>query len=353
MAFSVASGYTNLPNGVFSPTVFSKKAQLAFRKKSVVQGITGSEYFGEIANFGDTVRILKEPEIVVNPYARGTQITPQDLDDVDFQLTIDQANYFAFKMDDIEVQQAHHNWMELATNRAAYRMGDEYDSNVLGYIAGYQKDRTTGVWTARTTYPGTLANTDAGTDEWLDSMTLWRDGFVSGGATTDSIAVGVSGTYDVTPLQVLNRMARLLDENNVDKDGRWVVIDPVFKELLLDENSKFINNDYAANQNAGGKLLNGQVTGEKIRGFRVYESNNLPYIGTGPGTADTNGSASNYGIIVAGHDSAVATAQQIDKTEKYRDPNSFADIVRGMNLYGRKILRPEALARAVYNSNVG
>jgi len=121
----------------------------------------------------------------------------------------------------------------------------------------------------------------------------------------------------------------------------------------MDENSKFINNDYAASQNAGGKLNNGQVSGEKIRGFRVYESMNLPYIGTGPGTADVNGSATDYGIIVAGHDSAVATAQQIDKTEKYRDPNSFADIVRGMNLYGRKILRSEALVRAVWNSNVG
>jgi hypothetical protein len=55
-------------------------------------------------------------------------------------------------------------------------------------------------------------------------------------------------------------------------------------------------------------------------------------------------------VLVARHDSAVATAEQISKTETYRDPDSFADIVRGMHLYGRKILRPEALVTAKYNA---
>ena len=78
-------------------------------------------------------------------------------------------------------------------------------------------------------------------------------------------------------------------------------------------------------------------------------SNNLPAVGTGPGTSGSAKQNSNYGVIVAGHDSAVATAEQINKTETYRDPDSFADIVRGMHLYGRKILRPEALVNARYN----
>jgi hypothetical protein len=348
MAFTRAANYNNLPNGNFSPTIFSKKAQLAFRKKAVAQDITNSDYFGEIANFGDIVRIMKEPEIVVNSYARGTQITPQDLTDTDFQLTVDQANYFAFKMDDIELQQAHHNWMDLATNRAAYKMADQMDQNVLGYISGYGYSASTGLWTVNTTTSGTVANTSAGTDEWLSTNKLTRATFVSGGSSSESIAVGVSGTFDATPLAILNRFNRLMDVNNVDKDGRWVVIDPVFAEILMDENSKFINNDY----NPGSdQLTNGKLVDMKIRGFRVYLSNNLPYVGTGPGTADNNGSSSHYGIIVAGHDSAVATAQQIDKTETYRDPFSFADVCRGMNLYGRKILRPETLFRAWYNIN--
>lgn len=62
MAFPSAAGHGNLPNGVFSPVIYSKKAQLAFRKSSVVQAITNSEYFGEIASFGDSVKIMKEPK---------------------------------------------------------------------------------------------------------------------------------------------------------------------------------------------------------------------------------------------------------------------------------------------------
>lgn len=99
MAFAKAAGYNNLPNGVFSPTLYSKKVQKAFRKSSVVEDITNTDYMGEIANFGDSVRIIKEPEITINSYARGTQITPQDIEDEDFSLTVDRAQYWAFKVD--------------------------------------------------------------------------------------------------------------------------------------------------------------------------------------------------------------------------------------------------------------
>ena len=96
MAFATASGYGNLPNGNFSPVIYSKQVQLAFRKSAVAEAISNSDYFGEIANQGDTVRIIKEPEISVSAYARGTQVTAQDLDDEDFSLVVDKANYFAF-----------------------------------------------------------------------------------------------------------------------------------------------------------------------------------------------------------------------------------------------------------------
>ena len=143
---------------------------------------------------------------------------------------------------------------------------------------------------------------------------------------------------------LLNRMGRLLDQQNVDKEGRWVVIDPVMMEVLMDEDSRFLNADYGD----AGALRNGLVL-PKWNGFRVYVSNNLPSVGTGAGTATTSAQQANYGVVVAGHDSAIATAEQINKTESYRDPDSFADIVRGLHLYGRKILRPEAISVARYN----
>jgi hypothetical protein len=96
MAFESAAGYGNLPNGVFSPVIYSKKVQMAFRKSSVAQAITNSDYFGEIASFGDSVKIIREPEVTVKSYARGTQVTAQDLEDEDFTLVVDKANYFAF-----------------------------------------------------------------------------------------------------------------------------------------------------------------------------------------------------------------------------------------------------------------
>ena len=117
MAFASAPGWGNLPNGNWSPVIYSKQVQLAFRKSSVVEAITNNDYFGEIANVGDSVKIIKEPEIAVKNYARGTQVTAQDLDDSDFTLVVDKSAYFAFKVDDIESSQSHVNWMSLANDR--------------------------------------------------------------------------------------------------------------------------------------------------------------------------------------------------------------------------------------------
>lgn len=352
MAFQSAANWHNLPNGVFSPTIFSRKVQKAFRKSSVVEGITNSDYFGEISAFGDSVRIIKEPEILIRQYARGTSLQRQDLVDEDFSLIIDKANYFFFGIDDIEEKQSHVNWMDMATDRAGYKLRDTFDTEVLAYMAGFQVNYAldgSRSWTVNTTPNGTPSWATAGTDEWLASQKLTRADFVAAGATTDSIAVGLKGTYDATPLEILNRMNRKLNELNVDKEGRWVVVDPYFVEKLLDENSKLVDNDFGGTGQHGEGLYNGQLQANKIRGFKIYESNNLPQIGGGAGVIDTNGSATDYGVILAGIDSAVATASQLQKSEKFRDPDSFGDLVRGMQLYGRKILRPEGLIRAIYN----
>ena len=356
MAFSSASGYGNLPNGNFSSVIYSKKVQLAFRKNTVAGDITNSDYFGEIAAQGDTVKIIKEPEISVSSYARGTTITAQDLDDEDFSLVIDKSNYFAFKIDDIEEAHSHVNFMDLATNRAAYRLSDQYDQEVLGYLSGFKQSALHGnADTANTTVNGTKAVSTAGSDELLTSMKLRKDSFVnittsSAGDHSTPLAVRMPGataqaTATASPLQVVARMARLLDQQQVDTQGRWLVVDPVFMELLRDEDSRFMNADFGES----GGIRNG-LTLNNFHGFRFYVSSNLPQVGTGSGTSGSANQNSNFGVIVAGHDSAVATAEQINKTETYRDPDSFADIVRGMHLYGRKILRPEAIVTAKYNA---
>ncbi len=361
MAFKTAAGYGNLPNGNFSPVIYSKQVQLAFRKSSVVEDVTNNDYFGEIAQMGDSVKIIKEPEITVKEYARGAQIVPQDLDDEDFTLVIDKSNYFAFKIDDIEEAHSHVNFLQMASDRAGYRLRDQYDQEVLGYISGYKQsslntiagavnDAVNGTKAIGTASSGSSA--DGAGAEHLESMHLDETDFVaSGGAAGDAIPIvprlpGATSlsTTTASPLQVIARMARKLDQQFVDTQGRWLVLDPVYVEALKDEDSRLFNSDFG-----GSGLQNGLVI-NNLHGFRVYVSNNLPAVGTGPAVGSATAQGTNYGVIVGGHESAVATAQQINKTETYRDPDSFADIVRGMHLYGRKILRPEALISVRYQT---
>ena len=348
MAIGTAGGGFD---GNFSPIIYSKQAQIALRRSAVTNAITNNSYFGEIANQGDTVRIQKEPDVTVNALQRHTGISVEKLDDSDFSLTIDQANYFAFKMDDIEEQFANVDFTSLAADRAAYKMADAMDTDVLSYLSGHT---TAGAFI--TTSAGDKQTTETATGEYITANHLDATDFgnltISGTATAgDSVplaprlpgATALSATT-VSPLTVLARMARKMDQANVESRGRWVVLDPVFIEMLKDEDSRMLNGDFG-----GAGLQNGLVL-NNIHGFRVYQSNALPAAGTGAGTSGTTAQSTNYGVIVAGQDDAVASAEQINKVENYRDPDSFADILRGMHLYGRKILRPEALLTARYNA---
>ena len=353
MAIGLASGKSGF-DGNFSPIMYSKQAQIALRKASVISAITNNSYFGEIANQGDVVRIQKEPDVTVNALERKTAISIEDLDDQEFQLTIDKANYFAFKMDDIEDQFSHVDFVSLAADRAAYKMADAIDVDVLAYMTG-----TAASGQYSTAVSGTAQHPTSGelNGEFLKVNQLDMSDMTnittsaSSSTTGDSIPLAPrlpgatsKGTTTASPLQLIARMARQLDTGNVDSRGRYMVVDPIFMEMLKDEDSRLLNADFG-----GSGLQNGLVAGN-IHGFKMYVSNNLPTDGTGPGTSGTTAQDDNFGVILAGQEEAVASAEQINKVENYRDPDSFADIVRGMHLYGRKILRPQALVTARYNA---
>lgn len=313
MAFAAAAGYNNLPNGVFTPAIFSQKVLKKFRKIAVAHQITNTDYSGEISDFGDTVHIISEPDVQVSAYTRGEQVTPTDLVDVDQLLTVDQANKFAFKVDDIEKAQSHINWESLAADRAAYKLNDAFDSNVLSYI-----------------------NTNSTTN------TLGSTG-------TPQVITLSPTTGQFSPLGLMNRAARTLREQNVPMDDLWCVAPPSFWELVEDENSKLmavnITGDAASQLRPG--IFDGKIVEGKVRGFDCYLSNNLPVGSSGSASA---GTGSNYWTsILFGHKSAAATATQIVKTESFRDPDTFADVVRGLNVFGRKVLRPEALYNVYFN----
>ena len=306
-----ANSVSGQTNSFFLPKVYSKQVLNFFRKASVVEAITNTDYAGEIAAFGDTVRIIKEPVITVDQYERGQDITTTKLTDQEITLIVDIANAFKFIVDDIETNMSHVNFREVATSSAAYSLRDAFDQGVLATMfAGVS-----------TSSPDHVLGTDNATD--LAAGTF--DG-------TGNLDIGfASGEHD--PIDVMARMARLLDEQNIPEEGRWFVANPEFYEQLAQSSSKLLSVDFNAGQ---GSIRNGLVSSGKLRGFDMYKSNNI---------AATSNAA---GKCLAGHMSSTATAQTITSTEVLRDPSSFGDIVRGLHVYGAKVLRPEALVSAFY-----
>ena len=306
-----ANSQSGQNNSFFLPAVYSKKVLNFFRKASVVEAITNTDYSGEIANFGDSVKIIKEPTITVYQYERGADVTQTKLTDQELTLVVDTANAFKFKVDDIESNMSHVNWREVASSSAAYALKDAFDEGVLAAMFS-------GVSASS---PNHVLGSDSATD--LAAGTF--DG-------TGNLDIGF-GTSEHDPLDILGRMARLLDDQSVPEEGRWFVASPDFYEVLSGTASKLLSSDYNAGQ---GSIRNGLVTSGKIRGFSMYKSNNI---------ASTSNAA---GKCIAGHMSSTATAQTITSTEVLRDPDAFGDIVRGLHVYGAKVLQDSALVSAFY-----
>jgi len=329
----------NSPTGAFSPTLFSQKVLNFFRTASVVEGITNNDYFGELASFGDSVRIMLEPVITVSSYTRGATVSNQALADNEITIEIDKANKFAFAVDDIEEKLSHVNWQTLATGSATYALKNSYDREVLEFMA-------TGAQIANIVNVGA---TIQGAASVLEAHGQAQE-------TGFAITLGF-GSGETDPLNLLSLLALKLDEAEVPEEGRYVVVSPRFMELLARTDSKLLSVDY--NQGEGG-LKNGLVMTGKLRGFSIYKTNNSPkYVTDTAGatlavdpdddtiidTGDDLGAVSGD-VILAGHMSAVATVSCLDKVEVIRAETTFADIVRGLHVYGRAIIRAEALAVA-------
>lgn len=295
-------------NSFWLPEIYSKKVQIAFRKSSVCRAITNTDYMGEISSFGDTVNIIKEPSITVSTYYRSlADLTATVLSDQELILTIDQANYFEFQIDDLEKRFSHVNWQSLAADNAGYQLKDTMDAEII----------STMVSGASSSSPDHVLGADgSGTAVALAT----NDGTVP-------LATG-HGTNDTDPLDVMARMARLLDEQNVPSDNRWFLASPAWYEDLALTSSKLLSTDY---NSGASSLRNGLVVSGKVRGFELYVTNNMP---------STSYATS---VIMAGHRSAVASADALLKTETLRSTATFRDIVRGLHVYGRKVLRSNAL----------
>jgi len=321
MAFDSASGYNNLPSGNFAPQIFSQKVLKFFRRASVAEDITNTDYTGEIENFGDTVNIIKEPTITVSSYSRGSVVNTQDLADDQITLTVDQANAFAFKIDDIEERHSHVNFEALATSSGAFSLKRKYDANVLQSLAN-----GAGI---------------AGAD----------DASISGGLTTTESTLGTASApinveADDAGINLMLLMARLMDDQSVPEENRWFVAPPIFYEKMFQAGNKIA--EVQVTGDATSNLRNGLATPGTLAGFRCYKSTALnSTAGTDQVTLSGLATDGSENLVMAGHISAAATASHIAKTEVVRSTESFSDVVRGLHVFGRKVLRPEALVRGV------
>ncbi len=277
----------------FIPDLWSAQLLVSLRKRTVAASLCNRDYEGEIRRMGDSVKITGVNRPTIGTYTAHTDITVEDIDDNTRSLPIDQAKYFAFELDDVERAQAVNGGALLsqATDEAAFALRDVLDQFVFTTMS-------------------------AG---------------VSAAAPDNSIAEATIATATAAYDRLVD-MGVLLDQSNVPNDpgDRWVVVTPSFYGWLL-KDSRFV----AAGDDAAASTRRTGLVGEAA-GFTVYRSNNLP---DGPGA----GAGKN---LLAGYNGATTLAEQVVSVEAARMEKRFADMVKGLHVYGAKVTRPEALVSA-------
>jgi N4-gp56 family major capsid protein len=273
----------------FRPEIWSANLLVALRKNLVFGDLVNRDYEGEITQAGDTVRITSVGRPTIGTYVpNSTVITPEQVQDSQRTLVVDQSKYFAFAVDDVDQRQARGNVIPQSVNEAAFGFADVIDQYIASFYTGAQSANALGAIT-------------------VNSATTPTDAY-------DKVLV---------PLKVQ------LDLANVPTEGRWVVVRPEVHGCLL-RDARFVKVNESGTSDG---LRNGHVG--RAAGFDIRVSNNAP-----------NVSGSQY-ATVAGTNSAITFAEQINQIEAYRPQSSFSDAVKGLVLYGGKLVRPDALATAL------
>jgi|TARA_R110000822_G_scaffold197881_2_gene335943 hypothetical protein len=270
----------------FIPEVFSKLLQAKFYKKSILPAISNTDYEGEISGQGEKVTIRTVPAVTINNYA-GT-ITTQELTTAKVEMLIDKAKYYSFKVDDVLAAQADINMLEGASSDASEGMRIAVETDVLAA-----------------------------------SVT---------GATT------IGSQTTITAANILAQILAMstdLDELNIPEEGRFIVLNPAQISLLKQSELRqaYLTGDSTS------PLRNGKVG--MVDRFNVYQSNML--------YKPASGSDAGYTHVLAGHPKALSFASQFTNTETVRMESTFGDQVRGLKVFGSKVVTPDALVVGKWN----
>ncbi len=275
----------------FIPSVWSARLLENLNDAHVYASLCNRDYEGEISGYGDTVKINSIGRVTVDNYTKNTDMSAAEtLTDAQTTLVIDKAKYFNFQVDDIDKVQTKPKVMDAAMRDAAWGLADATDALLAALHS----------------------STPAGNKIGADGST----------AKLGLVLTAGSAMYDY-----LVDLATILDENNVPRQNRWVVVPPWAHGVML-KDSRFINST-----DAGNALRTNGLVG-RAAGFTVYMSNNV--------TNDAQ-TVPTYRVM-AGYTGTISYAEQIASVEAYRPQLRFGDAVKGLHVYGYKVVRPSTLA---------
>lgn len=311
-------------SGAFIPTIWSSKLNVKFYTASTFADICNRNWEGDVKNIGDKVIINNIPTLTINDYVVGGNLNYQTPAPNIVELALDRGKYFSFNVNDVMEYQSKPNLMEVFGNDAAQQMRIVIDSTCI----------------YRTFNQGSASNRGATAGV--------KSGAYNLGTEADPVVLNSTEGDANNILTKILQMAAVLDEQNVPDSDRWLLLPPRLRMLLMGTR--------LAQANTMGDdrsmVRNGMIG--MIDRFKVYVTNNLPTIAAG-GTVWISGDGSEQTItattdtlarvaVIAGHTSAISFASQMTKTEQLRNPTDFGDLVRGLNIFGTKVTKPEALA---------
>ena len=328
-AVSNSASAPNPPySGTFIPTLWSGKLAKKFYNSTIFGAIANTDWQGEIANLGDTVIINTIPTLSTKEYKVGMQLEYEVPSPETIQLKIDKARYFGVNVNDIMEFQSKPQLMNMFTDDASTQMKLFIDKDVI-YSSFFDAK---GAW----------KKSESGKDAvWTKNMGA-NAGSVSGcyNLGTDTAAVSLTGD---NILSYITMMSTVLDEANVPEEGRYLVLSPKERQILMMSplaQAYFTGDDKST-------LRNGRIG--KIDRFEIYLSNQLPRAAAGLAWDNTTSltSAAKRHLIFAGHKCGISFASQITKMESLQNPNDFGKLVRGLQVWGNQVTQGQALVPMV------
>lgn len=321
----------------FNPMLWSKKINAKYYVDNQLTEVTNTNWEGELKNQGDSVRIRTAPTLTISDYVIGSSLQYEVPTPIYQDMLIEKAKSFAFQCNDVQAAQAdmdlQNMYMEDAAKQLKISITDEVFYNT--FIGATPNTASTTAANTRT-----CAAANQGATAGVKSAAL--------NLGTDLVPVDTATPANLLAL-ILN-MGAVLDEQNVPEDGRWLIMSPFDRQILMQTT---LAQAYFTGDNSS-IVRTGRIG--TIDRFTVYVSNMLPRGTTAKGWVAGSGDPALGGVmtsaiarrcIVAGNKDAISFASQVNKTEQVRNPADFGDFIRGLAVYGRKVVKTEALAFGV------